>query len=240
MDPGIFSPDQNPSYQNYLAKQILANPTKYFPKAVTTGNDANETNPSDSLQTSDAYSRLNSLLDRIDSTKTQNTDEKNDSAAESNISEADSAYDWSCQFDPVTNLNYYYNHRTGKSQWERPEGYIDSTVIASGLSNTSTDQFNTSSSNEYLSQASFNLQTGRFSQSGTSSYWDKVGRPGDREGRQMSAFFDIQDLDTNRIQAKEKKKEILEKKNINWRQYKEERKKKRQKITNKWLYEDDT
>eukprot|EP01041_Mallomonas_annulata_P004412 gene4411-8784_t len=242
MDPSLMlTSDQNPSYQNYLAKQILANPTKYGVNLSSAHTDDLLSSKSsvDGKKTDDMQ-KLNSLLDSIDSKLPFSTeDNKLCNTNTEKVDDVESPYDWSRQFDPSTNFFYYYNHRTGMSQWERPDGYIDTDVVQSSSTlGPSIDSISTSS--DYTAQASFNAQSGRFSQSGTTSYWDKVGRQGDREGRQMSAFFDIQSLEQNRQEAKDMKKKILETKGIDWKQYKEERKKKRQKITNRWLYEDET
>lgn len=37
--------------------------------------------------------------------------------------------------------------------------------------------------------------------SGGQTYWEKMGRPNDREGRQLSVYFDLNDLERNRAQV---------------------------------------
>ena len=74
--------------------------------------------------------------------------------------------------------------------------------------------------------------------SSSSSFHNRIGQPTDRESRQLGAYFDISQLESNREQAKEKKKELLTKK-IDWKKYKEDRRKVRDKIKNRWLYEDE-
>ena len=62
-----------------------------------------------------------------------------------------------------------------------------------------------------------------------------MGRPDDREGRQMHNFFDINTLEQNRKEAEEKKKQL---KNVDWRKYKEDRKKRKRLMKERWLHED--
>lgn len=63
------------------------------------------------------------------------------------------------------------------------------------------------------------------------------GRPDDRQGRQMSAFFDLSTLEKNREEAQRVKKQLQQAKNIDWRKYKEE--KKLMKLKRSWLYSSD-
>ena len=88
---------------------------------------------------------------------------------------------------------------------------------------------------DYSASASFNSNSGRFDYSGDGSYWERMGRPDDREGRQMHNFFDISTLENNRKEAEEKKKQL---KNVDWRKYKEDRKKRKRLMKERWLHED--
>ena len=56
----------------------------------------------------------------------------------------------------------------------------------------------------YVARASFNSKAGHFI-AADGTYWDKVGRPNDREGRQLSNFMDLSTLERNREEAKLKK-----------------------------------
>jgi len=128
-----------------------------------------------------------SVLDSLDSSSasllgTKRKPEDLKSVVDSNLNlnegyanqDEESPYDWSRQHDYTTNHDYYYNHRTGVSQWERPNGYIDSEVV---YSNTSVSQLGTdaySNADPYAVKASFTSKSGRFSQTGPSSYWEKV------------------------------------------------------------------
>jgi hypothetical protein len=89
----------------------------------------------------------------------------------------------------------------------------------------------------YDSVASFNSQNGRFANAGSETYYEKQGIPADREGRQMSHFFDISSLDENRRQAEQMKRDRQQMKGYDWKSYKEQKKAKRQKTRNAWLYE---
>lgn len=89
----------------------------------------------------------------------------------------------------------------------------------------------------YVSTAKFNTQTGKYEQIGGDDYWHSVGAQTDRAGRQMSHFFNMDDLERNRAEAQHKK-EALKRKNINWKKLAAEKKAKKQKQKNEWLYTD--
>lgn len=208
---------QNPSYQNFLAKQMLANPKAH---------GLNSTTPAlanDAPSTDDSGQKLGNLLDVIDSKRKQppeDTDAEQDSVAvtgESASEEtvlndvaaappaaappgpASSPYDWIKNFDATTGHFYYYNYKTGLSQWEMPEGFVETpTPYQQPAPLTDPSAY----------AATFNQKTGSFSATGTSSYWEQVDRPPDREGRQMSAFFDLNALEKNRAEAKAKKEQL--------------------------------
>jgi hypothetical protein len=91
-------------------------------------------------------------------------------------------------------------------------------------------------SDQYRSVATFKRSTGSFSLSGTRTYWDSVGRPNDKEGRQMAAYFDMSQLDGNREEAVRKKQKLESK--IDWKKYRVE--KRRDSVIKKtsWLKND--
>lgn len=91
---------------------------------------------------------------------------------------------------------------------------------------------------DYSVNATFNRSTGRFDYAGDESYFDRNNIPADREGRQMSNFFDLDNLQANREEYKRLKKQRLNTKGIDWRKYKEKSKKKKAKKRNAWLFED--
>lgn len=51
----------------------------------------------------------------------------------------------------------------------------------------------------------------------------------------MHNFFDISTLENNRKEAEEKKKQL---KNVDWRKYKEDRKKRKRLMKERWLHDD--
>lgn len=59
----------------------------------------------------------------------------------------------------------------------------------------------------------------------------------DRAGRQMSHFFNMTDLEKNREEAKALK-EKLKRKNIDWKKVAAEKKAKKQKQKNEWMFQD--
>jgi WW domain len=131
---------------------------------------------------------------------------------------------WSKHFDPSTQLYYYVNNYTSISQWEVPPDFVESGTggLVSSVS----------------SAASFNAKSGSISAVGVTNHYERQGRAADREGRQLGAFFDLNSFDQNREEAAEKKRK-LQNSGINWKEYKEEKKKKRFRLKNSWLYEED-
>jgi hypothetical protein len=182
---------QNPSYANYLAKQMLANPKVHG--LITPAIAAEVEQPT----TDDSNSqKLGSLLDVIDSSKRKGAPEdtadeqvsvaqvpvaasssSSSSSASATSSFTSSPYDWIKQFDASTGHFYYYNYKTAVSQWEMPDGFVETAIPyqpPAPLADPS------------AFAATFNQKTGSFSNTGTQSYWEQVGRATDREGRQMS------------------------------------------------------
>ena len=51
----------------------------------------------------------------------------------------------------------------------------------------------------------------------------------------MHNFFDISTLEQNRKEAEEKKQKL---KNVDWRKYKEDRKKRKRLMKERWLHDD--
>lgn len=170
--------------------------------------------------------KLNAILNKIDDTNTgikEGYERKKRSRSESlNF--------WSKLFDPNTGCYYYYNMHTGITQWQVPEGFVDNSSATIDYSTT----IGPVSDNSYATSATFRQSGGSFS--GTGDYWEKMGRPSDKAGRQMAAFFDINQLEENRKQAKLMKEERKHM-NVDWKKVKEEKKKKKNKITNAWLFE---
>ena len=128
---------------------------------------------------------------------------------------------WLKLFDPNSQRFYYANVHTNATQWEAPADFSESNLVDS-----------------ISYSASFNSKTGAISEVGELGYYEKRGRPTDREGRQMSAFFDLNTFEQNRAEAAEKKRK-LQTSGIDWKKYKEEKKKKRFRLKNSWLYEDE-
>lgn len=89
----------------------------------------------------------------------------------------------------------------------------------------------------YVARAKFNRLTGKYEQLGGDDYWQNAGIAPDRAGRQMSHFFDMTELEKNREEAR-RRKEQLKRKNIDWKKITAEKKAKKQKQRNEWLYTD--
>ena len=105
---------------------------------------------------------------------------------------------WFKYYDTSSSKHYYHNIETQVTQWDVPEDYVE--PIHDTLSSNLSTANNTNIS--YKSTASFTNDKGVFSTSGEGSYWDKMNRPDDKAGRQMSAFFDISTLEQNREEYK--------------------------------------
>jgi len=89
----------------------------------------------------------------------------------------------------------------------------------------------------YVARAKFNRLTGKYEQLGSDEYWLNAGIAPDRAGRQMSHFFDMNELEKNREEAR-RRKEQLKRKHIDWKKISAEKKAKKQKQKNEWLYTD--
>ena len=89
----------------------------------------------------------------------------------------------------------------------------------------------------YAARAKFNRLTGKYEQLGGDEYWQNAGIAADRAGRQMSHFFDMSELEKNREEARHRK-EQLKRKNIDWKKISAEKKAKKQKQRNEWLFTD--
>jgi hypothetical protein len=95
-----------------------------------------------------------------------------------------------------------------------------------------------SSPASYESIGKFNILTGKFERTGGDEYWNSTGVPLDRAGRQMSNFFNIEQLEENRAEAKRMKQARQRSTSINWKKVNAEKKVKKQKARNLWLFED--
>lgn len=147
---------------------------------------------------------------------------------------------WTKYFDPKSAKFYYHNAQMNVTQWEAPsEGIIDTSFIApvaTAVGSSSSTAMPTASS-QYAVRASFAASNGSFALPGEGTYWDKVGRPSDRAGRQMAAFFDVSDLERNREEAREKKAR-LQQSGVDWREYKEAKLQEKKKRRSEWLRDD--
>jgi hypothetical protein len=124
------------------------------------------------------------------------------------------------------------------TQWETPsDGIIDTSFIAPISSSSTTSS--SSSSSSYSVRANFTATNGSFASVGGGSYWNKVGRPDDRAGRQMAHFFDVNELERNREEARDKKIRLMQQScNVDWREYKESKQQEKKKRRSEWLRND--
>mmetsp|Transcript_22842 Transcript_22842/g.68582 ORF Transcript_22842/g.68582 Transcript_22842/m.68582 type:complete len:222 (+) Transcript_22842:156-821(+) len=128
------------------------------------------------------------------------------------------ATSWVKHSDPNSGVPYFVNTETNETTWDPPAGgFVDATAKAGPAA---------AAANPYGQSATFNKATGRFEMADGANYWDSVGRPRDRDGRMMDAYFDVNTLDANRKEAERMKKKH---KKYDWRKYKEAKKKEKMK-----------
>ncbi len=175
-----------------------------------------------------AIDRLESLLNVIDTTIVASKRKIEEVTAEpvSKILESPVFIKY---FDTTSGKDYYYNTATGQTQWDRPAEYSE--VLSNEQQNKQ------SKGSEYSSIACFRSKNGSFSVANHSSYWESVGRQTDKEGRQLSAFFDLNEFEKNRAEAKIKK-EKFQNSNINWKEYKQKKQQQKKSKSYAWLHED--
>ncbi|KAF4139512.1 WW domain-containing protein [Phytophthora infestans] len=192
------------------------------------------------LDPSGNLSKLNAILSGIDSSAPSTTaivDGEGDAATTRTAKAA-----WQQHVDAQTQRYYYHNVVTGVTQWNKPNA-----PVVSGLAkwippevpelDSSGPSQKTVSGVNYVAQAKFNRLTGKYEQLGGDEYWQSAGMASDRAGRQMSHFFDMSELEKNREEAR-RRKEQLKRKNIDWKKITAEKKAKKQKQRNEWLYTD--
>lgn len=177
----------------------------------------------------EALCRLTDILNSIDQKKKDQSDVSTTASCESKKrgreepSEAKSApspFDWIQYFDAKSMRYYYYNTKIQKTQWEIPPcSFIPYHSISEPQ-------------NVASQRVAFNTGSGSFCND------DTLHRPRDREGRQMSAFFDISTLEENRKEAKAKKDKLSSNKSIDWAELRQSKKKRKDKLRNQWLQED--
>ncbi|CEG43741.1 Predicted Rho GTPase-activating protein [Plasmopara halstedii] len=191
------------------------------------------------LDPSGNLTKLNAILNEIDGQPSSNkaSDEKNDADLSRTLKS-----EWQQHFDAQTQRYYYHNVVTGVTQWAKPDA-----PIVSGLSDwippqvpeansTSADTVK-NSGEQYVARAKFNRLTGKYEQLGGDDYWKNAGIATDRAGRQMSHFFDMTELERNREEAR-RRKEQLKRRNIDWKKIAAEKKAKKRKQRNEWLFID--
>lgn len=197
--------------------------------------DFDENNQSKKRKRDDANSIDGSVKEDADTAK-----EHADNALKVGmVDEVDSCpYNWVSYYDSSTGKPYYYNLISKKTQWDQPPGFTAPDPINSGSQLPRYSEATSSSNSEMQFKATFNRRTGAFSTSSEATYWETKGRANDRESRQMSAFFDLNDLDENRRKAAEIKNKLAHS-NIDWRKYQEEKKAKKAARMKEWLLKED-
>lgn len=124
--------------------------------------------------------------------------------------------------DPSTQVPYYYNKETGKTQWEIPEDYVEYDILQQGGEGESVEDelpdldeqmrevqrelqkqstINDNTNDSYRSAANFNKKTGSFEGANDTSRFT----PSDKEGRQLAYYFDLNQL-TRPTQKKKRPK----------------------------------
>ncbi|EQC35658.1 hypothetical protein SDRG_06942 [Saprolegnia diclina VS20] len=210
-------------YQEWMNKAAAAAANSSAAKAQSAATATAPTTSAPVASANDPVNRLNSIL--------------------GNVGASGNTARWQQHYDTNTQRYYYHDSETGTTQWEVPtEGGIaagnadwvpvDAQAAAANASIASRVGY------DYSSTAGMSLVSGRFASAGLDNdYWAKAGVPSDKAGRQMSNFFDMTAFEANRAEAK-RMKEALQKKNVDWKKVNAEKKRKRHRIRNKWMYED--
>ncbi|KAF1335358.1 Ww domain-binding protein 4, partial [Globisporangium splendens] len=194
------------------------------------------------LDPTGSLGRLNAILSGIDSGNTTAPLPEDDGVDDAQLQGAIKKVEWQQHVDPHTQRFYYHNTATGVTQWQKPDAPIMSGLadwVPPEVSDPQQDAANrkTVSGVNYTAKAKFNRITGKYEQMGGDDYWHSMGVANDKAGRQMSHFFDMTDLEKNREEAK-LLKEKLKRKNIDWKKIAAEKKAKKQKQKNEWMYQD--
>jgi hypothetical protein len=132
------------SYQNYMATQVFSNPVSHnnnnnnsyslqhqqqyqyqqyqYQQQHQQYQYPQQSSRSATTASSSSCSRMDSLLDAIDDKKSKRAVSEISSSSGQQLEQAGSSsssspYDWSKQIDPATSLPYYYNYKTGATQW---------------------------------------------------------------------------------------------------------------------------
>ena len=183
--------------------------------------------------TSGQAQMLDSLLDRIDDKAS--ADLADSGAVTNSTGSFAGPCNWVKHDDPRSGKPYYYNILTNETCSEEPADYVEPSSMPAWQPTETQTAHHGASYTDYSASASFNVNSGRFGFAGNGSYWERMGRPDDREGRQMHNFFDLSTLEQNRKEAEQKKQKL---KNVDWRKYKEESKKRKRLVRERWLHDD--
>jgi hypothetical protein len=116
----------------------------------------------------EAQDRLNALLDNIDSKR------KREEPSSAMAATVESPFDWVRYKDPQTTMDYYYNIRTGVTQWERPAAFTEASVASTAGSVSTGGYLYGVGGDQYVAQASFNKKAGSFGAAGATTYWEQV------------------------------------------------------------------
>ena len=94
-------------------------------------------------------------------------------------------------------------------------------------------------SGQYAQHATFNRGSGRFGGTGAADdHWSRKGIADDKSGRQMQAYFDVSQLEANRVAAARKKQQRLATESTDWKALKRDRKEKRRQNQRRALIEE--
>lgn len=195
---------------------------------------------------SQTINRLNAILDTAPEADTaaaaapQALDDPNNDQASEACQDQDQALPsgWQKQWDETSKSFYYYHLLSQQTQWEIPSSASATAVAAASVHIL---PVSSSAHSSYQSNGSFNPLTGQFQAQGGDLYWSNKGIAADKAGRQMSNFFDLNQLSDNRARAKKRKEQaqagqVGQRKD--WKKIKAEKKKQKEQKRNQWLLED--
>lgn len=132
---------------------------------------------------------------------------------------------WEETIDPKTKRTYYYHQQDNIRQWEKPASYIDfaATQMKSIISNVKEDKV------AIVDKLIQSAASSSITSLNIVDNWSSKGLCSDKAGRQMSMYFDLNQLDSNREDAKIRK-EKLKRCNVDWNSIKKEKKEMKKKI----------
>ena len=134
------------------------------------------------------------------------------------------------RLDPGTQAHGARNNGHESASWLPSREFAGSAVAADAAERG----LALASGEAYRSTVSFN-QAGKFDSADAGGYFERKGIASDKAGRQLSSFFDLEQLGQNREHAASKREKLRQRKDINWRELKRQKQSEKQRRQNEWM-----